>query len=63
MRTNIIIDDTLMNDARRVSGLRTKKETIESALKLLIKVKSQSFIKKFRGKLKWEGDLEGMRRD
>ncbi|MBN1600308.1 MAG: type II toxin-antitoxin system VapB family antitoxin [Chitinispirillaceae bacterium] len=63
MRTNIVIDDTLMNDARKVSGLRTKKETIESALKLLIKVKSQSFIKKFRGKLDWEGDLERMRRD
>lgn len=63
MRTNIVIDDLLMNDARKVSGFRTKKETIESALKLLIKVKSQSFIKKFRGKLKWEGDLESMRKD
>lgn len=63
MRTNIVIDDTLMNDARKVSGLHTKKETIEAALKLLIKVKSQSFIKNFRGKLKWEGELENMRRD
>ena len=63
MRTNIAIDDALMNDARKLSGFRTKKETIESALKLLIKVKSQSFIKKYRGKLKWEGDLESMRRD
>jgi Arc/MetJ family transcription regulator len=63
MRTNIVIDDTLMNDAKQVSGFHTKKETIESALKLLIKVKSQSFIKKYRGKLKWQGDLESMRRD
>ena len=63
MRTNIVIDDALMNDAKKVSGFRTKKETIESALKLLIQVKSQSFIKQFRGKLKWEGDLESMRRD
>jgi Arc/MetJ family transcription regulator len=63
MRTNIVINDTLMNDAKLISGLRTKKETIESALKLLIKVKSQSSIKKYRGKLKWEGDLESMRRD
>lgn len=63
MRTNIVIDDSLMADARQISGLKTKKETIEAALKLLIKVKSQSFIKKFRGKLKWEGDLESMRRD
>ncbi len=63
MRTNIVIDDALMNDAKQVSGFKTKKETIESALKLLIKVKSQSFIKKYRGKLKWEGDLESMRID
>jgi Arc/MetJ family transcription regulator len=63
MRTNIVIDDALMKDAKMVSGFHTKKETIESALKLLIKVKSQSYIKKFRGKLKWEGDLESMRRD
>ena len=63
MRTNVVIDDTLMKNAKQVTGFRTKKETIESALKLLIKVKSQSFIKKYRGKLKWEGDLETMRRD
>ncbi|HAJ79440.1 MAG TPA: DUF2191 domain-containing protein [Fibrobacteres bacterium] len=63
MRTNIVINDTLMNDAKSISGLRTKKETIESALKLLIKVKSQSSIKKYRRKLKWEGDLESMRKD
>lgn len=63
MRTNIVIDDTLMNDAKQISGFQTKKETIESALRLLIKVKSQSFIKKYRGKLKWQGDLESMRRD
>lgn len=63
MRTNIVIDDTLMRNAKQISGLRTKKDTIESALKLFIKVKSQSQIKKFRGKLKWEGDLESMRKD
>ncbi|MBN1130970.1 MAG: type II toxin-antitoxin system VapB family antitoxin [Chitinispirillaceae bacterium] len=63
MRTNIVISDTLMNQAKRLSGLKTKKETIESALRLLIQVKSQSFIKQFKGKLKWQGDLESMRRD
>ena len=63
MRTNIVIDDILMHDAKLISGFKTKKETIESALKLMIKVKSQSIIKKYQGKLKWEGDLESMRRD
>jgi Arc/MetJ family transcription regulator len=63
VRTNIVIDDALMYDARQVSGFHTKKETIESALKLMIKVKGQSFIKKYRGKLKWQGDLEALRKD
>jgi Arc/MetJ family transcription regulator len=63
MRTNIIIDDTLMNEALGVSGYKTKKETVEEALKLLITFKNQSQIRNFRGKLQWEGDLDKMRTD
>ena len=63
MRTNIVIDDQLMNDALKLSGLHTKKEAVEEGLKLLIKYKKQENIKNFRGKLKWEGDLDNMRTD
>jgi Arc/MetJ family transcription regulator len=63
MRTNVVIDDKLMNKAKKVSGLKTKKETIEEALKLLVAQKEQSEIRKLRGKLKWEGNLEEMRLD
>lgn len=63
MRTNVVIDDKLMNKAKKISGLKTKKETIEEALKLLVAQKEQSEIRKFRGKLKWEGSLEEMRLD
>ena len=63
MRTNIVLDNVQMNSAKQTCKFRTKKEVIESSLKLMIKVKSQSFIKKYRGKLTWEGDLESMRRD
>ena len=63
MRTNVVIDDNLMNKAKKVSGLKTKKETIEEALKLLVAQKEQSEIRKLRGKLKWEGNLEEMRLD
>ncbi len=63
MRTNVVIDDDLIKEAKIAAGLKTKKATIEFALKLLIKVKSQSYIRKFKGKLKWEGDLEKMRQD
>mgnify|MGYP001371914103 CR=1 FL=1 len=61
MRTNISIDDKLMNTALKTSGLLTKKDVVEEALKLLVQVKKQSRLKQLRGKLKWEGDIEEMR--
>lgn len=63
MRTNIVIDDGLMNDALEVSDYKTKKETVEEALKLLITMKTQASIRKYRGKLQWEGDLDKLRTD
>jgi Arc/MetJ family transcription regulator len=63
MRTNIIIDDNLMTQAINASGYKTKKETVEEALKLLITMKNQAKIRKYRGKLNWEGDLHKMRID
>jgi len=63
MRTNIVIDDQLMNTAQKLSGLQTKKDTIEAGLKLLVELKRQAKIKSFRGKLKWIGNLDEMRAD
>jgi len=63
MRTNIVIDDRLMQDALRLGGFKTKKEAVEEALRLLIRLKQQEQIRKYRGKLYWEGDLEKMRID
>lgn len=61
MRTNIDIDDKLMADALKFTGLKTKKDAVHLALKTLVRLQKQAEIKKFRGKLKWEGDLEEMR--
>ncbi len=61
MRTNIEIDDRLMNDVLKATGLKTKKDAVELGLKTLIRLKKQENIKKFRGKLKWSGDLDDMR--
>jgi Arc/MetJ family transcription regulator len=63
MRTNVVIDDDLMKSAIRLSGLKTKKDAIEEGLKLLVQRSRQAKIKEFRGKLKWHGDLDEMRRD
>jgi Arc/MetJ family transcription regulator len=62
MRTNIEIDDTLMNDALKATGLKTKKDVVELGLKTLVRLKKQESIRNFRGKLDWTGDLDGMRR-
>jgi len=63
VRTNIVIDDKLMRDALRVTGLRTKREVVEEGLRTLLRLNRQAEIRKFRGKLDWHGDLEAMRRD
>ena len=62
MRTNIEIDDKLMRDAIKASGLRTKKETVELALQTLLRLKKQEKIKTYRCKLDWSGDLDDMRK-
>jgi Arc/MetJ family transcription regulator len=61
MRTNIEIDDDLMRQAMRASGARTKRGVVEAALRLLIQTKGQSGIRRLRGKIKWEGNLETSR--
>ena len=63
MRTNIVIDDALLEQAQKLTGARTKRETVDSALRLLVQVKRQEAIRSARGKLPWEGDLDATRRD
>jgi Arc/MetJ family transcription regulator len=61
MRTNIVIDDELMEDVLKITGLKTKREAVEMGLKKLLELKRQEQIKAFKGKLKWEGDLNPQR--
>lgn len=63
MRTNIVIDDKLMRDVLRASGLKTKREAVEEGLRTLLRLKRQAEIRDFRGKLSWKGDLDAMRND
>lgn len=61
MRTNIVVDDQLMQEARRLSGLKTKKDIVEKALEAFIRLHKQKEIRKLRGKVQWEGNLDEMR--
>jgi Arc/MetJ family transcription regulator len=62
MRTNIEIDDQLMKRAMRSAKTRTKRATVEEGLRLLIRLKRQQGIRRFRGKVRWQGNLEESRR-
>jgi len=61
MRTNIDIDDRLMREAMRRSGARTKRAAVEAGLRLLAQTHAQGSIRRLRGKIEWEGDLEQSR--
>lgn len=63
MRTNIVIDDKLMSETMRVTGVKTKREAVELGLQTLLRIRKQADIKRLRGKVQWQGDLDRMRRD
>jgi len=61
MRTNIDIDDKLLKQAMKASNTTTKKAAVEAALRQMVQIQSQGAIRKVRGKIRWDGDLEAMR--
>ncbi len=63
MRTNIVIDDKLMKDTLRATGLKTKREAVELGLRTVLRLRQQEDLRRFRGKVHWQGDLEAMRTD
>ena len=61
MRTNIVLDDTLVARAQKLTGIHTKREVIDTALRTLVRLHEQSTARALRGKLHWEGDLTELR--
>jgi len=61
MRTNIILDDDLIQRARQLTGIKTKREVVQEALRILIQLREQTDVRKLRGKLRWEGNLDEQR--
>jgi Arc/MetJ family transcription regulator len=61
MRTNIEIDDKLMKEAQKLSGLKTKRAVMDAALRMFVRVQHQKDILKLAGKVQWDGDLDAMR--
>ncbi len=62
MRTNIVIDDKLMNRAMKVTGLKTKRAVVEEGLRVLVDIHAQGSIRRLKGSVRWVGDLGEMRK-
>ena len=60
-RTNIVRDDALIQRAMQITGLKTKRAVVEAGLRVLIDIQAQTGIRKLRGQVKWEGNLDEMR--
>ena len=58
-----MIDDKLMEDTLRATGLKTKREAVELGFRTRLRLRQQEEIRRFRGKLNWQGDLDAMRTD
>lgn len=61
MRTNIVLDEDLVERAQKLTGIKTKREVVQEALRTLILLREQAEIRSLRGKLKWEGNLDDQR--
>ena len=61
MRTNIVLDDKLLERAQKLTGIKTKREVVQEALRTLILLREQAENRHLRGKLKWEGNLHDQR--
>ncbi len=63
MRTNIVIDQLLMEQVLKIGGFKTKKEAVDQALRLFLQIKQQESVRHYRGKLRWDGNLDDLRTD
>ena len=63
MRTNIEINDNLMAEALKAGEFKTKRAAVEEGLRLLVRTRAQGRVRRLRGKLRWEGSLDEIRRD
>jgi len=61
VRTNIVLDDKLIERAQKLSGIKTKREVVQEALRTFIQLREQGDVRSLRGKLKWEGNLDEQR--
>ncbi|MEQ9823296.1 MAG: type II toxin-antitoxin system VapB family antitoxin [Puniceicoccaceae bacterium] len=62
-RTNIVLDDTLVSKGLKITGLRTKKDLVDLALRELVRKEDQKSILSLEGRFRWQGDLNENRKN
>ena len=62
-RTNIVLDEDLLDEARELGGIATKRGVVEEALRVYVRVRRQDALRQLRGTVTWDGDLAEMRRE
>ncbi len=63
MRTNIVLDDNLVKEGMRLTKIKTKKELVNLALAELVSKRKRKNLLKLEGKVRWDGNLDEMRRN
>ena len=61
-RTNIVIDEKLIKEGMKTTGIKTRRALVDYALRDLLRRESQKRILELKGKVHWEGDLLSMRK-
>ena len=61
MRTNVVIDDVLIAEAKKLTGIKTKREVVDRALRTLVRLESQRAVLALEGTVAWEADLDALR--
>ena len=61
MRTNIVLDEALIEKAQELTGIKTKRAVVDEALRMLIQFYEQAEVRALRGQLRWDGDIDAAR--
>lgn len=61
MRTNVVLDEALVEKAKALTGIKTTRAVIDEALRSLIRLREQSQVRDLRGQVPWEGDVAILR--
>jgi Arc/MetJ family transcription regulator len=61
MRTNVVLNEELLKQAKKLTGIKTTRQVIHEALETLVRLREQGSVRALRGQLGWKGDLDTLR--